>query len=232
MSERRTNWPAVWTTVGAVAAVLSVIIAVIALPQLQQKSDSEPPESAPSTQTSAPEEEPTDPETANVEQSPSPSTKGTPPTAAEFVPAALTLDDAAQTERCHPAGNTGNSWEEELVSIAGTAYTSAFSCSLNYDSPAMGWIDYLVPPGATSLHAVAGQADDSPGTTGVARFEVIDALDNTVLATHDLGVGEAAPIDVPVEGVIRVRLQVSFVSSAESARDYPIIVAFGEPAFR
>lgn len=73
------------------------------------------------------------------------------------------------------------------------------------------WVDYNVPPDCESLQATAG-IDDNAGTGARLTFEVLDAHTGTPLVEpQTLGINETLPVDVPISGVGRVRLQTTWI---------------------
>jgi NPCBM/NEW2 domain len=87
----------------------------------------------------------------------------------------------------------------------------------------LGWVDYLVPSGATRFTATAGQDDRSGITSVTTEFQVIAfnsnqmASPSTGTATNDdntplyagrLRYGQAGAVDIDVSGKLRIRLQI------------------------
>lgn len=213
-----------WTAVGAVAGVLAVLIALAAwFFPTGSNGQGAPTAERPSVDEVNPE----------VSQEPvgTPSSEGVAAETVGFSPMLVSLNDAAQLERCRPANNSGSSWREEVASIGGVSQPTAFVCGMGFERPTSGYIDYLVPRGATRITAIAGQLDDSPNTTGVVRFEIVDVTTNSVLAGSDLSFGQSLQLDVPLDGVVRIRLQATLVSYSTSPWDRQIALGFGGVTF-
>lgn len=168
--------------------------------------------------------------TASVERTPTPS--DTPASSAPgFAPVELKLDDATLKQACK--GRYGvKFWGKGASPIAGTPYVGGFGCELK-PAEATGYVDFLVPPGATRLTVVVGQRDDSQETSAIVRFEVRDVVTGNALVSHDLPFGTSKPVDIPVEDLPRIRLQVSWLKlDASSSGTKGVQAAWAEPTFR
>lgn len=221
-SDSQTEWRKSW--IWLPAAVVAGIVVVVVGSFFSGGSGGRPsnPGGEPSgTATTAPSE-------ASVPPSQEPESE---PTRTQvFTPVPLTLDAAVTYERCNGDGRSGYSWADEIGPLDGVVYTSGFTCPMGY-LRASGYRDYLVPAGATRFTAVAGQPDDSANTTLVVRFEVLDTTSGSTLASHDLPFGQPMPIDVSVEGLTRITLRQSVVSSSTSPRDLWGLAGWADPTF-
>lgn len=211
------------SALGIPAAVIAAVIAW----NLTEGLRYDPPIAVPTSSRSSPG--PSDPGPAPSSDDPSPLPT---PVAAVFTPLPLTVDGAVGGERCKVDGNSGVPWREgEGSSIAGEFYTSSLECGLGR-SGTVGYLDYLVPRGATRFTAVAGQPDDVRNTTLIVRFEVIDTVSGTVLAAHDLAYAQPQPLDVVVDGLTRVTLKVSLISWGVDPYESNGAGQFADPRFR
>jgi hypothetical protein len=147
-----------------------------------------------------------------------------------FAPLPLTVDDATDQSRCEVPGWSGTFWKNGISSIAGTPYTTGFSCELIYRET-FGTIDYLVPVGATRFGAVVGQPDDASNTTLVVRFQVINTSSGEVLALNDLAYGQSADLDVPLGDAIRITLRIDVISYIDVPRERRGAAGWAEPTF-
>jgi hypothetical protein len=148
-----------------------------------------------------------------------------------FAPVAVSLGDAVFTASCEIENWSGYWWENAAPSIGGTPHPGGFTCRVIYNS-ASGHVDFLVPAGATRFTVAAGQLDSAPNLTLTMRFSLINTVSGEVLASSDLGYGQAADFDVPVSGVLRLTLNVNMLSHVTSTQDLAGIAAWGDPTFR
>jgi hypothetical protein len=154
------------------------------------------------------------------------------PLADVFSPVPLTLANATERSDCDIPSMTGYDWDSEISSIAAMDYTSGMSCKLAYRETS-GYLEYLVPPGATHLTVVAGQPDDARNTTITVRFQVIDTITGAPLVEPlDLVYGQSAALDVPLAGAIRVTLQVDVLSYEIEPHEEVGAAGWAEPTFR
>ncbi|MCL2422875.1 MAG: NPCBM/NEW2 domain-containing protein, partial [Micrococcales bacterium] len=142
--------------------------------------------------------------------------------------AALTLDKhVASTPGCVYGGST---FGESSATIAHTYQRTALICNFyygNYQSNQHPSLDYLVPTGATTFTASVGLDDSSVLTTATYRFDVIDVTSNNSLWSQDVRYGELVPVSVNVEGLLRIRLEVSMV--AQGGGSGQAWVVWGDP---
>jgi hypothetical protein len=110
-------------------------------------------------------------------------------------------------------------WDADGVQYAGEPYTRGFQCSFDaYSSSDLdtGFIDFLVPTGATKLTGLAGNDQLSEAGDMSVRFSIYDSSDLTApLWTTDLGVNGAQDFDIDMTGVYRVRFEVTALSDAD-----------------
>lgn len=66
------------------------------------------------------------------------------------------------------------------------------------------WVDYDLARRWSRFNVVAGLSDASP-TTSTATFTVL--VDGRPVAGEQVTLGQAVPIDVPVDGALRLRLR-------------------------
>lgn len=145
----------------------------------------------------------------------------------EFVPVSVSLSDSVSTQWCKRDGNSGFGWNNGTGTIAGQGHTSGFRCLVGY-TPVVGFVDLVVPPDASHFSVVAGQSDDASQVGTLVHFEVLDVVSATPLAQADVPFGAPVQFDVPVDQLVRIRLQVS-VDSSQPASTW---AAWADPAFR
>lgn len=173
-----------------------------------------------------------------------PGTPASPPTTNDITPTpnsqqknfkehAPTLDNAAATEWCRWPGNTGYSWRrlestKNPATITQNHYRRGFFCNMlkNYAS---GYVDILVPKGASDFMVTSGQLDSSTMTDGSVVFEILNASTGQILESRTLRHSESVDFKVAVDGVIRIRLQVTAQSDTGKVDLY---AAWAEPTFK
>src|SRR6186997_1474081 len=88
-------------------------------------------------------------------------------------------------------------------------YSATFpiSCSNSGETASA---DFLVPTGATRLSGTVGINDKSDNSGSSASFTVLNSNGSPLAPTVSVGYGHDGPVDVPLNGAVRVRLQVKF----------------------
>lgn len=147
---------------------------------------------------------------------------------AVFAPVTVELSDSVATQSCKRSGNSGFGWNDGVGTIAGVGYVGGFRCLMGY-SPALGYVDFTVPAGATEFSTTVGQSDDASWTGSVVRFEIIDVANGSVLAVSDLAFAQSALLEVQVTSTVRLRLQASTTTPADETSTW---ASFGDPTFR
>lgn len=207
---------AIIATVGALAAVVGTTVAVLAFvsPVLTDPVGPAAPSShPPPSSTSRP----------NLSGS---STPSLPPTSANHKPRPqpLVLKDAVGNQLCEGPGNTRHSWTAGSVKFDRTTYQQGVSCPV-YTEAQSGWVDFLVPIWAQSLHIVAGITDDSHTGKHVVRIELEDPSGNgRVLDAGTARLGESYDREIDVRELARVRIRATVISEGANP---PIRDTFG-----
>jgi hypothetical protein len=185
----RLGWSG-WTGVGAIAGVVGVIVAIVAL--IQPSAPTTPPaESAPPTVAARPAAPPSAPVAPAIEDTPSPSAEAE-------QPASMYVDDYAKT--CAIALTTGP------ASINGDQYAHTV---LQWAGDTDNAI--TVSRKATRFQAVVGIRDDASDQVR-AQFELDGDNGRQLFTSRILGLGETQPVDVSLDGVLRITLRVKAVS--------------------
>lgn len=129
------------------------------------------------------------------------------PTAVSGLPTGpryLITDDPVDKDR---SGSNGAE-QTGTFSTSGTRYGHAISMGAYCYNQDGGdyWIDYDLARSWSRFTATVGLRDDSPATSA-ASYKVL--LDGKVVATGRLALGTAIPLDIPVTGGLRLRLQMN-----------------------
>lgn len=164
--------------------------------------------------------------TASAAASPTSSSAAPPTTAAApaFTPLMVTDDDAVEEDTCTALG-----WRDrDSGRVAGVDVGSFLMCDL-VAGGANGWIDYLVPVGASTLTVLVGQLDTSEYPSETVRFEVSDVVTADVLATADLRFGQSQEFVIDVAGRNRVRFSVRALGQEDFSGK--VMPAWVEPTF-
>lgn len=214
---RRRRWGLI--LMGLLAVAVVGIFAGIVISQKLSSSAAAPTPPQPSLSGNAPSttpsHTPSDPPSPTPSELPSDTPGPTEPTSQPvFPPVDLAVGDAVENQECHRPGYGGNSWRTRAIRMAGADVGAGFSCSLSAMN-AFGFVEFLIPNGASEFSAVVGQPDDVENTTATVRFEVIDVVNSTAIATKEVAFGSKAEVRAAVSGTPRVRLRVSVVSSVE-----------------
>jgi hypothetical protein len=194
-----------------VALVLVVLVGVVGLVLLtgrDQDADlsaapvSTTPESAPTSSTA------TAPSTTSA---PSPSstapitTSTAPPVTATVAPTYL-ADIKPVDYETYDGPDTGN------TAVSGTNYTRSVFWRGYSSSPAT--VEYDLGRKYSQLQGVVGLSDSADSKAQVV-LQVFG--DNVELFRTELGLGDAVPLDVAVTGVLRLRLQTTYVTNTSDA---------------
>lgn len=145
------------------------------------------------------------------------------PTSSEY----LTARDPVDSDR---RGHNGSQSFGTFKS-SGVQYGHAVSMGVLCENSDGGdyWVDYDLARSWKTFTTTVGLRDDSPATAN-ATYSLI--LDNNVVATGPLALGTATPIDVPVTGVLRLRLKINNPSAGETTCDGNLFrtqVVWGDP---
>jgi serine/threonine protein kinase len=122
------------------------------------------------------------------------------PTSAQF----LTADDPVDRDN----RGTNGSEQTGTFSTSGRQYGHAISMGVfcyNRDGGDY-WIDYNLGRSWSTFTATVGLRDDSPASS-TASYTVL--LDSKTVANGQLSLGTATPINIPVSGGLRLRLQMN-----------------------
>ncbi|MCL1840930.1 MAG: NPCBM/NEW2 domain-containing protein [Propionibacteriaceae bacterium] len=148
----------------------------------------------------------------------------TPPSAE---PALLTVDDAVDSQSCSARG-----WGDHAATIGKVPYMDAMTCDIWVKTAGVGdggYLDFTVPAGASTFHALAGLDDNSKNPNAIVRFQVLDQSQK-VLWQADLGYGHLGTANVDIKSVLRLRLKVTLLTGSDSGSVWATVV-WAEPEF-
>lgn len=137
----------------------------------------------------------------------------------------LVLADAVDREWCKVPGNTGSRWRSMALPLNGTSYENGLTCQ-PWRAGQQGWLDFMRPGWATTLHVVAGGSDEGASTSGDIRVVVEDAFTSEVLDEAIARIGSHAELSVSTTA-LRVRVRLVLVDDADRHR-MPTIGFAGE----
>ena len=179
------------------------------------------------TVTATPERQPTGAPATSVDPSTTPANPSSAtPTAP--TPRATAINLSARDD----VAASNNSWRDGPATLAKTDYPSAILANMTVPDVWNGhfiYIDFAVPSGVTTFHAVAGQDDTSSTPDAVIRFAVLDEAGRTLWGTN-MKCGQTAEINVNVSTVVRIRLIATLIHGVPETRSVRIVWA--EPQFR
>jgi len=116
------------------------------------------------------------------------------------------------SEACHTPGFAGGSgWRLGTVQLASRRYESSYSCSLL--AAGTGSLDFVLGKSYRQLHVTVGFADDAVALHHRVRFEIVGDGATYLAEPRVLGFGETAELTVDVNGVSRLALRITELSS-------------------
>ena len=120
-------------------------------------------------------------------------------------PAPQGLGDVVSPVNC---GNFG--WYNiGPAKIAGIEHSAAFPISC-FNNGEKASADFVVPAGAVSLSGVVGIDDKTDNPDSSAIYTVLNPAGQPLAPSTTVAYGHDATVDVPLNGAVRVRLQVQF----------------------
>lgn len=154
----------------------------------------------------------------------------TSPSASDGIPATgKYLSDLTPVERDNHTGDNGGVYTT-AATVSGQQYGHAITLSAFCTNKDGGdyWADYDLARSWSRFTATIG-LDDRSRASSAATYTVF--ADTTPIATGQLTLGQAVPIDVSVAGALRVRLQINDPHSTASNCNYNswAKVAWGDP---
>ncbi|GAA2130327.1 hypothetical protein [Glycomyces algeriensis] len=132
----------------------------------------------------------------------------------------VTLETNVDSESCDNFGY--GDWTAASVQYAGGSYSRGFNCGMAKGSStdtAGGYIDFLVPTGATTLTGAAGIDENSDASDMRLTFAIYAIPDETdPIWSTELEYGGLEEFTVDVTGVSRVRFEVTMLDAEEGKR--------------
>jgi serine/threonine protein kinase len=137
------------------------------------------------------------------------------------------LSDSAPVE-----DGQGGIWKREAGSVSGQSFGHALKTRAICDEQSQDyWVDYNLARNYSRFTAKVG-ISDSARASSKASYNVL--VDGRTVAGGDLIFGQAVPLDIPVDNVLRLRLQVNEHEDATKTNCYsgnngPAFVVWGDP---
>lgn len=196
-----------WAALGALAAVASVVVSIVALYPWGRSDESKTTPGGPVSPTA----------TATGGAGPSP--QGTQhPSPGPAPPSTVVLGRDLQASETKPCGSpvvaAGGAWQTHAAWIGGREHDTAYTCNLF--SGFAGSLRFVLGRSFRSLHASVGFADESAATDGTVRFELIG--DGRVYLTPPvvLKFGDVRDLDMDVADITQLEVRVTELSQSGS----------------